>query len=122
MSCLACKQEGKRPRYVKPLPAVQFYAPVAMPGHPTLEHHRLGARFIAERVFYLGFDEPIETYELSKAEVLVCCWWAGLWGPRKLQKAWREWATSANSHLWYSCVNVPPPYASIGPAQEEGRA
>lgn len=108
-ACAPCSDAHRRGKYEDHLPSVVYYAPIAMPGHPTLQGHRLGAEMIADLAWSQGIAETMKDYRLSRAEVLVCCWWAGRWGPRRFKAAWKEWATEAGWHLWYSCVRVDDP-------------
>ena len=107
--CYGCEQEKTKPEVVEKLPSVVFYAPIAMPGIPTLEGHRLGAEMVASYAWHHGIDEVCETYDLSRADVLVCCWWAGMFHTRAWKKRWGEWAQMAFNHLWHSCVQIADP-------------
>lgn len=118
--------------YAEPLPEVTFYAPIDMPGQPTLRGTRFGAEFVAGMVLDWGggIAEVIKTYpRLTRAEVLVACWWAGEYGPKRFRKVWSEWAIGAHSHLWYECIRIEDPPRASGngvakrqelPPQEDG--
>lgn len=107
-ACGACERDGKRSRWGKNVRIVYDPA-IQMPGTPTIEGHRLAAQFIAERFFALGKHEAQDDYDLTHEEMVVTCWWAAHWGPRKLKQAWKEWGQEAGNHLWYRCINVPLP-------------
>ena len=106
--CLACKETGTKPKKGRGLRLV-FDPGMVMPGPPTLEGHRLGAEFMAGRVYVLGLKTQQDDYELSREHLLVACWWAGTYGPRSFKKVWKEWAELAGDHLWYGCIQIPDP-------------
>ena len=106
--CLACKEAGTKPKRGLNVRLV-FDPRITMPGSPTLEGHGLGAEFMAKRVYALGLRDQIDDYELTREQLLVCCWWAGTYGPRSLKKAFGTWAKTAGWHLWHGCINVEDP-------------
>ena len=106
--CLACVNAGTKPK--RGHRAVVVFDPtIQMPGCPTINGHRLGADFIASQVWFSGIVEALRSYELSREELLVACWWAGSFGSRRMRKAFGEWATVAGHHLWYRCINIAEP-------------
>ena len=115
VDCSACQRAGQSPIQGKGVRIV-FDPGIQMPGPPTIEGHRLGAEFIADIVFAHGFKDAQDDYELTREELLLACWWAGLWGPRKWKTRWGEWAKAVNAHLWYGCINIPdPPTKDVTP-------
>lgn len=91
------------------MPAVVYDPPISMPGQPTIEGTRMSAALTAELVFWSGVADVMKDYVLTRPQVLVACWWAGMYGPKKFKQALGTWALEAHSHLWHSCVNVPDP-------------
>ncbi len=107
--CLVCKETGATPVPGKGV-ALVFDPQMIMPRPPTIRGHRLGASFMAERVWRFGIESEMEDYELSREELLVACWWVGEFGPRrKIKTAFKEWAVLAGRHLWYGCINISDP-------------
>lgn len=104
--CLACKEAGTKPKRGVGKRLV-IDPRITMSGPPTIEGHRLGAEFMARRVYALGLQEQMEDYALTREELLVACWWAGTYGPRTMKKALGEWAARAGHHLWYGCIQIP---------------
>lgn len=65
---------------------------------------------MASRTFAFGVQEVMDDFTLSREEVLVACWWAGQWGPRRLRMAFKAWSEKeAGPHLWHGCVNIADP-------------
>ena len=112
--CFPCHKVGTRPKRGKGTNIV-FNPQIQMPGTPTIEGHRLAADFMAARVWKFGIDSEMDDYQLRREELLVACWWAGAFGPRKFKKRWGEWAEVAGMHLWYGCVQIsdPPTEADV---------
>jgi len=109
LSCLACREGHTRPIYGKDV-SVEFDPAVQMPGTPTIAGTRFSAEFAAHLVMMNGVKGTQKMYpHLTREELMVACWWAGLYGPRKYRKAWNEWAKAAGWHLWYRCVRIPEP-------------
>lgn len=106
--CLACERMNTKPKRGKGT-LVVFDPRMTMPGPPTIEGHRLGAEFMAARVWKFGVASEMDDYMLRREELLVTCWWAGQFGPRKWRKRWGDWATIAGWHLWYGCIQVEDP-------------
>lgn len=56
-------------------------------------------------------DVVADEYGVSRAEVLLACWWIGMDGPPQWRKRWRAWAESAHGPLAsgrYDEVEDPP--------------
>ena len=108
-NCLACKEAGTKPKRGGSARLV-FNPAITLPGPPTLEGDRLGAAFMATRVMHNGLAAEQHDYELTREQLLVVCWWAGLYAPqRRLRKHFGEWAELAARHLWYQCIQIPDP-------------
>lgn len=88
---------------------------VSMPGQPTLEDHRMGAQFIAELAWHQGLQYISENYpQLTRWDVLVCCWWVGRFDRRKVwRQRFHEWAEEAFGHLWYCCDGAGDPPTAV---------
>lgn len=114
--CLACKSSGTRPKRGEGV-LIVFDPMIQMPGSPTIGSHRLAAEQIASLFYSYGWGEVGVAYGLTHEEVVVACWWAARWGPRRFKRVWKEWGVEAGDHLWYGCVTVPlpPTRAELGP-------
>ena len=109
LNCLACKEAGTKPKRGK-LPNVIYDPRVKMAGTPTIEGTRHSVELAATRVYRWGIrDFNVTKWDIPHDALLVACWWAGTYGPRKFRKAWGEWAAIAGQHLWYGCVRIPDP-------------
>jgi len=106
--CFACEKVGGKPKRGKGTTIV-FDPQIQMPGTPTLSGHRLTAELMAARVWIDGMAFAKDDYQLRREELLVACWWAGSFGPRKWKKRWGEWALNAGSHLWHNCIAISDP-------------
>lgn len=106
--CLACKEVGTKPKHGEGV-TIEYNPGIQMPGTPTIKGHRLAADHIAIRAYKFGIKDVMEDFVLSREEVLVACWWAGLWGPRRTRKWLGEWAKESGRHLWYGCIQIPDP-------------
>ena len=107
-NCLACKTAGTLPKRGKGS-AVVYDPRITAGGTPTLQGRGLAVEHVAIRAFKFGVLEPMEDFELSREEVIVACWWSGLYGARRLRKLFGTWAVIAGQHLWYSCIQIPDP-------------
>ena len=86
-------QTALGPAATPPTPRIEV-SPQMKGGTPVINGHRLGAVDMAERYWYLGEhvqSEILDAFELTRAELLTCCWYAAEYGPRRLQKAWKAW-------------------------------
>ena len=106
--CLQCNRDGTTPRRGR-LTTIVYDPQITMPGPPILSGHRLGAEFMAKRIWRFGIAETMRDYELSREECLVVCWWAGSYGPRSLKKHFEAWAALAGRHLWFGCTTIDDP-------------
>ena len=107
--CLTCKNLGTRARRGKGVTIV-FNPRIQMPGTPTIEGHRLAAEHMASRAVKFGVEKMMDDYQLEREQVLVACWWAGQWGPRRLKKILKSWSEEeAGPHLWYGCIHITDP-------------
>lgn len=97
--------------------------PGRLGGTPTLGGHRLYVDAICSDVWTHGVEAPIESMLISRAEVLTCCWYAGIYGvvdkpvasQRLPRSPWRErwgtWASTWDEAMWggrYHFVPDPP--------------
>jgi uncharacterized protein (DUF433 family) len=41
-----------------------------------------------------------EDYDLTRADILVACWYLGLYGSRRWRRSWRQWAEQAGQAMW----------------------
>ena len=119
--CLPCRENGTKPKRGWGERLV-FDPRLIMPEPPTIEGHGLGAELVARRVYALGVNEQIDDYELTREQLLIACWWAGLYGPRSLRRVFGEWAQTAGRHLWYGCIQIPDPPRRVARAEAAAKA
>lgn len=87
-------------------------SPFNMSGEPTLGDRKIAISTLADHVLTFGVDATCTDYEISRAEVLVACWFLGSYGittvqvrgkhsatplyrvaqDRRTIKKWRKWA------------------------------
>lgn len=106
--CRWCADAGRVPTY-ETLPLLVFDPQRTMAGPmPLIAGHRLSAEMIAAYVYqYGGFgNAEVEAYDVTRAEQIMACWWAGLYGPKRWKKRLGAWAETAGAHLWHGCTNV----------------
>jgi len=84
-------------------PAMQF-------GRATLNHTRLTVETVAG---FVAAGDPVELvadeYEITRADVLVCCWYVARYGTRRWRERWGQWAAAAESELWHGRYQVADP-------------
>lgn len=98
--------------------------PAMRSGQPTINGTRLPVDAVAGMVWAEGVDVAVEEYDLTRADVLVACWYAGSYGLPGRRKAlfpvrlwvkrWGAWADSVHQALWsvttvdYEAIPDPP--------------
>lgn len=91
--------------------------PAMRSGQACLNHTRLPVESIAGYIWAgEGVDDVIKAYEITRADVLVACWWIGAHGPRAWRKRWGAWANSVHGELWHCRYDVPEPPSSEEPS------
>lgn len=122
--------------------------PGILSGTPCLEGTRIPVYLVAEMVWADGVASAQETWDLTREQVLVACWFAGSYGtlhlwaepekeddpwsspdayrpnpvcPEWLER-WRPWAQAAAGALWrgdFAGVSDPPSDARVTPISDE---
>lgn len=98
--------------------------PAMRSGQPTINGTRLPVDAVVGLVWAQGVDVAAEDYDLTRADVLIACWFAGSYGlpgrrealfPVRLwPKRWGAWAVEVHQALWsvsnvdYEAVPDPP--------------
>ena len=120
MGCTPCEQAGQKAKRGKSV-CVVFNPGIQMPGTPTVGESRLSAAWLVGYVYAWGMKYTLGSYpSITREHVLVACWWAGRFGPRKWRKVMGEWAGMADAHLWHDCVRIPdPPRNLAGECREK---
>jgi uncharacterized protein (DUF433 family) len=55
-----------------------------------------------------------DEFGLTRADVLVACWYLGMFGSRRWRRLWRDWAERAGKAMWdvrtvdYDAIPDPP--------------
>ena len=76
-----------------PRPSVRV-SPDTRFGRPTLAGTRLEALDLADRYWQLGDrvqSEILDAYEITHADLVVCCWYAAQHGSKRQRARWRAW-------------------------------
>ncbi len=77
--------------------------PGVMSGQPCLHGHRLTAEQIAVLYERYGIEEIFHGWPyLTRADVLVCCYYMARYGSRRWQKRWGRWWQEQHGALWLS--------------------
>lgn len=72
-------------------------------GEPCVNGHRLPTRMIADHVFDGAGGTAEDTWDITRDEVLVACWFEARYGKsRTMRQAWRPWLERADPVLWHS--------------------
>ena len=102
--------------------------PARRSGEPCIGGHRLGVELVIESVWYGDVHQAIATYDITRGQVLVACWYAGAGYPVRLHnkrseykphrgpwaKRWGPWAADVHQALWqstsvdYDAIPAPP--------------
>jgi hypothetical protein len=86
-----------------------------------------------DAIGYMVLNEGVEVaadeYGIRREDVLVACWFLGLYGPpRRFRRLWRAWAEAAGVELWhgdpgrYTEIPDPPDEPDHPAAQPENGA
>jgi len=107
--------EALTPDERSPKPFVSI-APTMQFGDPVINGTRLKVELIGERYWDLGEhieSEILEPYELTRGDVVLCCWYMARYGSRKWRKRWESWANQINAGWWSDLSTLPlPPHAA----------
>ena len=90
--------------------------PARKSGEPCIGGHRLSVELVIESVWYGDVRTAMATYEISRAQVLTACWYAGVGNVIRLhgkggkyvghrgpwRKRWGAWAADVHQALWQS--------------------
>lgn len=102
--------------------------PARKSGEPCIGGHRLPVEMVVDSVWSSGIEQAMGTYCLTRAQVLVACWYAGAGNVVRLhgrggqyvarrgpwRKRWGAWAAEVHQALWsttsvdYDVVPDPP--------------
>ncbi len=102
--------------------------PARRSGEPCIGGHRLPVELIVDNVWAEGVDFPQSMWNLTRAEVLVACWYVGAGNVVRLhgnnseyvayrgswRKRWGAWAKQVHDELWnvttcdYDAIPDPP--------------
>lgn len=89
-------------------------------GEPCIEGHRIPTRMVAEHVYYGTGDSAEFTWDITRDEVMVACWFEAKYGSRKLRRHWAEWLDAHAGLFWHSRdwdqIPYPPSVAAAVPA------
>ena len=111
------KAEGSPATHVDCRPFIAF-DPAMRSGEATINHTRMPVDSIVENIWAAqSVDSVMDTYAVTRADVITACWFAGTHGSRKWRKRWGAWAEHVHGELWHSRYDVPNP-----PAHSDGTA
>lgn len=100
-------ETGKVHHAIHVTPGIQF-------GQPCIEGTRVPSETIAAWYFANGLDDTRRSYEVTRGQILVACWFEAIIAKTyQWRKKWRAWAESAEvwDALWraeYSRCPLPP--------------
>lgn len=87
----------QRRRYVTDRPCVSVDPGIQF-GQPCLHGTRIPAYIIAQQYIAGGLEYVCQDYEITKADVLVCCYYIGQYNkgclPKKLRQQWFWWSNA----------------------------
>jgi uncharacterized protein (DUF433 family) len=87
--------------HVRIEPAMRF-------GQPAF--HGVSVDAIAGMVYAeRGLDVVAGEYGLTRAQVIVACWYVGTYGDRRWRRRWGAWSKSVHGELWHCHYDVPDP-------------
>lgn len=102
--------------------------PARKSGEPCIGGTRIPVSMVAELVWAEDVGAAEDTWDLTRGQVLVACWYAGAYGivelhdrngyrtrlPTAWRRRWREWAWQVHPALWevtrldYDAIPDPP--------------
>jgi uncharacterized protein (DUF433 family) len=63
-------------------------------------------------------DILTDEYDLNRGDVLVACWYLGMYGSPAWRKRWKAWAEEAHQQMWHAGTvdydTVPGPPGEVG--------
>jgi uncharacterized protein (DUF433 family) len=125
-------EEALTPEQRAPSPYVSI-DPKLKFGQPCIHGHRITAEQIADMYWHMGEDmqgEILDAYDMTRAEVIACCYWAAQYGTRQRRTRWQAWLTAAwdntrEGHGWWSeqfeDVPLPPTRKQSQEASDDQR-
>lgn len=92
--------------HVRTDPAQRF----GQPAVKGISVEAIGSMVIAEQNVTTVADE----YGLTRGDILVACWWLGLYGSKSWRRLWRDWANgTAGPAMWRAATvnydDIPDP-------------
>lgn len=97
--------------------AAVWIDPARRSGDPCIGGTRLPVDTIIEAAWRNGVPAAIDTWEVTRAQVLGACWYAATYGTRRWRKRWHDWATVNHGAMWGDRYDdVPDPPRSQEPA------
>ena len=94
--------------------------PAMCSGQPTVNHTRLSVDAVTGMVWAgESVDQVADEYDITRADVLVACWYAGTYGlpgerrkvlaaTRWWRERWGKWAEQVSGALWKSQYDAVP--------------
>lgn len=108
--------EALTPDQSTPMPHV-WASPDMKGGTPVINGRRLGAEDMADRYWHFGDVyqfEILDSYELTRSELLIACWYTATYGSRTYRRRWNDWAQS----IWAQTGMVEKPSGWWGPLDD----
>lgn len=79
-------------------------------GEPCINHTRVPLSCLVDRWWYNGDKQDCKDYSCTWPDVLVACWYYGMYGTRLWRRRYGGWAKANNKSLWEGTYkDVPPP-------------
>jgi len=92
--------------------------PAMQSGRPCVSHTRLTVETVAVYIWGGYTPEDVaEEFDVTPADVLVACWYAGTYGipgSWDWRARWGKWAEDVHENLWHGRYDIPMPPSEKG--------
>lgn len=95
-------------------------SPAMRHGEPTINGTRITVEAAGDLAWGGASTQEVAddyTPRLTRADILVACWWLGRNGSPRWRKRWRQWAEQVDGALWsgrYDDAPDPPDHRDAG--------
>ena len=91
------------------------FAPYMRFGSPTINNTQTAVETIIKRWWCATetLELMLEDFSITRGDLLVACWYMGIYGTGVWKRRWGQWAKDNSADLWHSrfdTIELPPQY------------